>query len=294
MEKLLRGCGTALATPFRNGEVDFDAYRNLVRRQAEAGIHFLVPLGSTAETPCISDDEKVRLVQIAREEFQGKPIVAGAGSNSLDATLRTIKLLEPCNPDAFLIVVPFYNKPTQEGIYEYFKAVAASTSKPIVMYNVPGRTGTNMKASTALRLARDVSNIIAVKEASGNLNQIEHIIAGAPEGFSVLSGNDDQTFPIMACGGDGIISVASNAAPEQMAAFANAALAGDWDKAREWNYRLLDLFDNCFVESNPIPVKAGMAALGLCTAEMRLPLTEATAQTKEIMKATLDALNVRS
>ena len=290
----MRGCGTALATPFRNGEVDFEAYRNLVRRQAEAGIHFLVPLGSTAETPCLSDDEKVRLLQIAREEFPGKPIVAGAGSNSLDATLKTIKLLEPCNPDAFLIVVPFYNKPTQEGIYEYFKAVAASTSKPIVMYNVPGRTGTNMKASTALRLAHDVSNIIAVKEASGNLNQIEHIIAGAPEGFSVLSGNDDQTFPIMACGGDGIISVASNAAPEQMAAFVNAALAGDWDKAREWNYKLLDLFDNCFVESNPIPVKAGMAALGLCTAEMRLPLTEATAQTKEIMKATLDALNVRS
>jgi 4-hydroxy-tetrahydrodipicolinate synthase len=294
MEKLLRGCGTALATPFRDGAVDYDAYRNLVGRQAEAGIHFLVPLGSTAETPCLSDDEKVRLLQITREEFPGKPIVAGAGSNSLDATLRTIKLLEPCNPDAFLIVVPFYNKPTQEGIYEYFKAVAAATSKPIVMYNVPGRTGTNMKASTALRLAHDVSNIIAVKEASGNLNQIEHIIAGAPEGFSVLSGNDDQTFPIMACGGDGIVSVASNAAPEQMAAFVNAALAGDWDKAREWNYKLLDLFDNCFVESNPIPVKAGMAALGLCTAEMRLPLTEATAQTKEIMKATLDALNVKS
>jgi 4-hydroxy-tetrahydrodipicolinate synthase len=294
MEKLLRGCGTALATPFRNGEVDFDAYRNLVRRQAKAGIHFLVPLGSTAETPCLSDDEKVRLLQITREEFSGKPIVAGAGSNSLDATLKTIKLLEPCNPDAFLIVVPFYNKPTQEGIYEYFKAVAASTSRPIVMYNVPGRTGTNMKAPTALRLAHDVNNIIAVKEASGNLNQIEHIIAGAPDGFSVLSGNDDQTFPIMACGGDGIVSVASNAAPEQMAAFVNAALAGDWDKAREWNYKLLDLFDNCFVESNPIPVKAGMAALGLCTAEMRLPLTEATAQTKEIMKATLDALNVKS
>ena len=218
----------------------------------------------------------------------------GRGPNSLDATVKTIKLLEPLNPDAFLIVVPFYNKPTQEGLYEYFSAVAASTSKPIVMYNVPGRTGTNMKVATALKLAHEVKNIIAVKEASGDLKQIERIIAGAPSDFSVLSGNDDQTFPIMACGGDGVISVASNVAPSQMVSFVDAALSGDWKKAREWNYRLLDLFDNCFVESNPIPVKAGLAALSLCSAQMRLPLTEASEQTKEIMKATLDVLNVKS
>ena len=294
MEKLLKGCGTALATPFKNGAVDFDSYKKLVRRQAEAGIHFLVPLGSTAETPCLSDEEKVELLRITREEFPSKPVVAGAGSNSLDATVKTIKLLEPLNPDAFLIVVPFYNKPTQEGLYEYFSAVAASTSKPIVMYNVPGRTGTNMKVATALKLAHEVKNIIAVKEASGDLKQIERIIAGAPSDFSVLSGNDDQTFPIMACGGDGVISVASNVAPSQMVSFVDAALSGDWKKAREWNYRLLDLFDNCFVESNPIPVKAGLAALSLCSAQMRLPLTEASEQTKEIMKATLDVLNGKS
>ena len=268
MEKLLKGCGTALATPFKNGAVDFDSYKKLVRRQAEAGIHFLVPLGSTAETPCLSDEEKVELLRITREEFPSKPVVAGAGSNSLDATVKTIKLLEPLNPDAFLIVVPFYN--------------------------VPGRTGTNMKVATALKLAHEVKNIIAVKEASGDLKQIERIIAGAPSDFSVLSGNDDQTFPIMACGGDGVISVASNVAPSQMVSFVDAALSGDWKKAREWNYRLLDLFDNCFVESNPIPVKAGLAALSLCSAQMRLPLTEASEQTKEIMKATLDVLNVKS
>jgi 4-hydroxy-tetrahydrodipicolinate synthase len=162
------------------------------------------------------------------------------------------------------------------------------------MYNVPGRTGTNMKVATALKLAHEVKNIIAVKEASGDLKQIERIIAGAPSDFSVLSGNDDQTFPIMASGGDGVISVASNVAPSQMVSFVDAALSGDWKKAREWNYRLLDLFDNCFVESNPIPVKAGLAALSLCSAQMRLPLTEASEQTKEIMKATLEALNVKS
>lgn len=290
--KMLRGCGTALATPFaEDGSVDYDAYRTLVRRQMDAGIDFLVPLGSTAETPCLDDEEKCELLRIARELCPDRPVVAGAGTNSLSATLANIRMLEPYGPDAFLIVVPYYNKPTQDGIYEYFAAVAASTSKGIVAYNVPGRTGTNMTAATALRVA-SIPNVIAVKEASGNIAQIVDIIKGAPEGFSVLSGNDDQTWPLMACGADGVISVASNLAPRHMVGLTRTAAAGDMKKAMELNLELVPLYKNCFVESNPIPVKAGLECLGFCTAGMRMPLTEAVPSTKEIMKKTLEDLGV--
>lgn len=290
--KLLRGCGTALATPFRDGKVDYAAYRRLVERQVKAGVHFLVPLGSTAETPCLEDDEKVELLKVTRELCPDRPVVAGVGTNSLAATLRNIRLLEPCGPDAWLVVVPYYNKPTQEGMYEYFKAVAASTSKGIVMYNVPGRTGSDLKAETALRCARDVPNIIAVKEASGDLNQIQEIVRGAPEGFGVLSGNDDQTWPLLACGADGVVSVASNLAPGLIVEMVEAAGAEDMARARALNAKLMPLFRDCFVESNPIPVKAGLAALGFCTPDMRAPLTPATPATLRRMKDTLATLGV--
>ena len=207
----LKGCGTALATPFKNGKVDYEAYRTLVKRQVEAGIHFLVPLGSTAETPCLEDDEKCELLRITRELCPDRPVVVGVGTNSPVATIRNIRMLEPYGPDAYLVVVPYYNKPTQQGIYEYFSAIAASTAKGIVVYNVPGRTGTNMKAETTLKVA-GIPGVIAVKEASGNLDQIREVVNGRPEGFKVFSGNDDQTFPIMEYGGDGVISVASNLA----------------------------------------------------------------------------------
>ncbi len=289
MNKILKGCGTALVTPFKDGKVDYDAYRSLVMRQLAAGIHFLVPLGSTAETPCLEDEEKCELLRITRELCPDRPVVAGAGTNSLVQTIRTIKLLEPYGPDAFLIVVPYYNKPTQEGLVKYFREVAASTSKGIVVYNVPGRTGTNMRAATALRIA-EIPNVIAVKEASGDLNQIVNIIKDAPEGFSVLSGNDDQTWPLMACGADGVISVASNVAPAQMVELVEAAGSGDMKKAKELNLNLMPLFDNCFVESNPIPVKAGLAEMGLCTPQMRSPLTEAQPSTFEIIKRTIEGL----
>ncbi|MBQ6284032.1 MAG: 4-hydroxy-tetrahydrodipicolinate synthase, partial [Bacteroidales bacterium] len=211
----LKGCGTALATPFRGGKVDFEAYKRLVTRQVEAGIHFLVPLGSTAETPCLENDEKIELLRITRELCPDRSIVAGVGTNSPVATIKNIRLLEPYGPDAWLVVVPYYNKPTQQGLYEYFKAISESTDKGIILYNVPGRTGTNMTAETTLRLA-ELPGIIAVKEASGKLDQIEEIVRNRPEGFKVLSGNDDQTFPIMRFGGDGVISVASNVAPGLM------------------------------------------------------------------------------
>ena len=287
---IIRGCGTALVTPFRDGKVDFEAYGKMVRRQVEAGIDFLVPLGSTAETPCLEDDEKVELLRIARELCPDKPVVVGVGTNSPVATIRNIRLLEPLGPDAYLVVVPYYNKPTQEGIYRYFAHVAEATSKGIVAYNVPGRTGTNMKAATTLRVAT-IPNVIAVKEASGDLAQVKEVIDGRPEGFSVLSGNDDQTLQIISDGGDGVISVASNIAPGLMEEFVSAALGGDLAKAAELDRKLMPLYDGCFVESNPIPAKAGLSLLGLCTAEMRLPLTEAVPSTFDAMKRILADLD---
>ena len=287
---ILRGCGTALVTPFRDGKVDFEAYGKMVRRQVEAGIDFLVPLGSTAETPCLEDDEKVELLRIARKLCPDKPVVVGVGTNSPAATVRNIRLLEPFGPDAYLVVVPYYNKPTQEGIYRYFAHVAEATSKGIVAYNVPGRTGTNMKAATTLRVAT-IPNVIAVKEASGDLAQVKEVIDGRPEGFSVLSGNDDQTLQIISDGGDGVISVASNIAPGLMEEFVSAALGGDLAKAAELDRKLMPLYDGCFVESNPIPAKAGLSLLGLCTAEMRLPLTEAVPSTFDAMKRILADLD---
>ncbi|MDE5890853.1 MAG: 4-hydroxy-tetrahydrodipicolinate synthase, partial [Bacteroidales bacterium] len=201
---VLSGCGTALVTPFKDGAVDYQSYASLVERQVEAGIHFLVPLGSTAETPCLEDDEKLKVLELTREIAGDKTILAGVGTNSLKQTLRNMKLLGEHGADMFLVVVPYYNKPTARGQYEYFKAVASETDKPVILYNVPGRTGTNMTAETTLRLA-EIENIIAIKEASGDLGQIKAIIEGAPDGFSVLSGNDDQTVDIMKMGGAGVI-----------------------------------------------------------------------------------------
>ncbi len=287
----LSGCGTALITPFRNGEVDYEAFAHLVDRQVEAGIDFLVPLGTTGETPCLEDEERIRVLQTAKEHSGGLPVVVGGGTNSLKHTVRSMKMLEPHGVDAFLIVVPYYNKPTQEGQYLYFKAVAESTDKPVVLYNVPGRTGANMTAETALRLA-EIPNIVAVKEASGNREQIEEILRNAPEGFKVLSGNDDDTLWMMQQGGAGIISVASNVAPRQMAEFVGALKAADYERAARLNDDLTPLFTNCFVESNPIPAKAALAAMGLIDNEFRLPLVPAQQSTYDLIVRTVKDLGL--
>lgn len=286
-----KGLATALVTPFVDGEVDWKAFRNLVRRQVEAGVDFLVPLGSTAETPCLTDAEKVKILEIAREESNGLPIVAGAGSNSLTATVQNMRLLDGHGADAYLIVVPFYNKPTQEGLYQYFKAVAEETDRQVILYNVPGRTGTNMKKETTLRLA-EIPNITAVKEASGDIAQIIDIKRQAPEGFTVLSGNDDQTLPLMACGADGVISVASNVAPKQMKALTRAVAASDLKEAIRLNNSLMPLYHACFVESNPIPAKAALSLMGLCSDEMRLPLLTATESTRTLLADVLRKLEL--
>lgn len=287
----LSGCGTALITPFSHTEVDYEAYARLVDRQVEAGIDVLVPLGTTGETPCLEDDEKIRILQIAKEHSAGKPIMVGGGTNSLKHTQRSMQLLEPYGVDAFLIVVPYYNKPTQEGQYQYFKAVAESTDKPIVLYNVPGRTGSNMNAETTLRLA-EIPNITAIKEASGNRAQIEEILRNAPKDFQVLSGNDDDTLWMMENGGAGIISVASNIAPELMVRFVRAIQGSFFENAHRLNDMLTPLFRNCFVESNPIPAKAAMAAMGLIENEFRLPLVPATDKTYALMEQTVRDLGL--
>ena len=287
----LSGCGTALITPFSHTEVDYEAYARLVDRQVEAGIDVLVPLGTTGETPCLEDDEKIRILQIAKEHSAGKPIMVGGGTNSLKHTQRSMQLLEPYGVDAFLIVVPYYNKPPQEGQYQSFKAVAESTDKPIVLYNVPGRTGSNMNAETTLRLA-EIPNITAIKEASGNRAQIEEILRNAPKDFQVLSGNDDDTLWMMENGGAGIISVASNIAPELMVRFVRAIQGSFFENAHRLNDMLTPLFRNCFVESNPIPAKAAMAAMGLIENEFRLPLVPATDKTYALMEQTVRDLGL--
>lgn len=292
MDRLdLHGCGTALVTPFRDGKVDYGTFASLVDRQVEAGVHFLVPLGTTGETPCLEESEKERILEITIEHRKNLPVVVGGGSNSLLHTTESIRLLEKYSPDAYLIVVPYYNKPTQKGLYEYFKAVAGCTDKAIVLYNVPGRTGLNMTAETTLRLA-EIPNIVAVKEASGNYAQISEIIRNAPEGFNVLSGNDDETLSLMATGAKGIISVASNIVPDEMAALAEALLGGDMAEARRLHHRLSPLFRNCFIESNPIPVKSAMALMGLIENELRLPLVPASERTEAVLKTTLKELDL--
>ena len=288
---VLSGCGTALVTPFRDREVDYAAFSDMLDRQMAAGVHFLVPLGTTGETPCLEEEERIKILQLAKEKCPDRPVIVGGGTNSLAQTVRSMKLLEPYEPDAFLIVVPYYNKPTQEGIYEYFKAVADASDKPIVMYNVPSRTGVNMTAETALRLA-ETENIVAVKEASGNYAQISEIIRCAPEGFSVLSGNDDETLSLMATGAAGVISVASNIAPALMVRMTEALLSGNIPEARELHHRLTPLFRNCFIESNPVPVKAGLAAMGLLAEEFRLPLVPGTRKTYETMRRTIEELGL--
>lgn len=307
---MFTGCGTAMITPFKDGEVDFAAFESLVQRQLDAGMHFLVPLATTGEAPCLEKEEKLQLLARCREIVDahvlagGKrtPLLVGAGSNSLRQTVKNIEFFSPHGADAFLIVVPFYNKPTQRGQYEYFRAVAESTDKPIVIYNVPGRTGANMEAETCLKLAYEVPNIVAVKEASGKFTQVADILAGAPEDFSVLSGDDDLTMAFMTAGAKGVISVASNAFPEMMVNFVEAlgapSVCGDEVKtgsvdlvaAKRLYYRLRPFFSACFVESNPIPVKAALSAMGLISNELRLPLVPAQQSTMDLMKRLVDEL----
>jgi 4-hydroxy-tetrahydrodipicolinate synthase len=270
----LRGCGTALVTPFRtDGSVDEPALRSLVAWQVDSGIDFLVPCGTTGETPTLSREEWVRVIEIAIEVAAGRvPIVAGATSNATrDAVEKAKTVAAIPGVDAILTASPYYNKPTQEGQYQHFRAIAEAVHKPLILYNVPGRTGANLEPATLARLAQ-IPNIIGVKEASGNIGQIADTCAAVPEGFLVFSGDDAVTLPIIALGGVGIISVASNEIPAEMAQLTRAALANDWDKARRLHRKYLALMQANFIESNPLPVKAVLAMMGRIEEVYRLPL----------------------
>jgi len=286
------GCGTALITPFDDDyEIDWSSFGTLVRRQLDAGIDFLVPLGTTGETPCLEEYEKEKLLETTMALNDGKvPVVAGAGSNSTKKVIINISSLSKYNPDAFLVVVPYYNKPTQEGIFQHFKAISESTSTPLILYNIPGRTGVNMTVETTLRLA-ELGNIIAVKEASGSFEQISEIIRLAPDGFKVLSGNDDVTFPLMRTGGKGVISVASNIAPSPIVKMTALMSQGRTEEAAVLHHRLMPLFKACFVESNPIPVKSALALKGLVKNRLRLPLISSSEQTDRLMESIMEELS---
>ena len=288
---VLQGCGTALVTPFTpDGAVDYEAYARMVDRQVANGVHFLVPLATTGETPTLSAGEKTAIYQLVKEHAKGLPLMPGVGVNSLPDTLANIRLLEPLGADALLVVVPYYNKPTQQGQYEYFKAVAAETSLPIIIYNVPGRTGANMLPDTVIRLANEVPNIRGIKEASGNYDQVSEIIRRAPEGFTVLSGDDDMTLAFMATGAHGVISVASNIAPKEVTQMVEAMQRGELEAARKLHHRLFPLFKACFVESNPIPAKAALEQLGVIGGTVRLPLAPASDATRALMQKVLGEL----
>jgi 4-hydroxy-tetrahydrodipicolinate synthase len=267
------GVGTALITPFTStGALDEAAVRRLARRQINAGIHFLVPCGTTGEVPTLSDDEKRTVVEIVVDEAGGKvPVLAGAGGYDTREIVHAAAMMKAAGADGLLSVTPYYNKPTPEGLYQHYKAIADSTDLPIIVYNVPGRTGVNVDPATLARLAT-IPGIVGVKEASGNVQQMAEILRAVPDDFIVLSGDDALTVPLMAIGGRGIISVASNEIPAEMVQMTEAAAAGDFRTARLIHQKLLPLLVGNFVESNPGPVKFAMAAMGLCELSYRLPM----------------------
>ena len=289
----LRGCGTALVTPFQaNGELDETAMRRLVRRQLEEGIDFLVACATTGESPVLTAEEQARIVQITLEEAGGKvPVIAAAGGNNTRRVCEQVRQVERLGVDGILSTSPYYNKPTQEGIYQHYRAVAQSTRLPIVVYNVPGRTGSNIEPSTLVRLA-EIPNILGVKEASGNVVQIGEILRRVPARFRVISGDDSLTLPVMAMGACGVISVASNVVPREMADLVSLANRGDFGAARRLHFHLLPLMQVLFIESSPIPVKAALAALGLLQPIYRLPLVPMQPETHAKLLKVLEDLEL--
>jgi 4-hydroxy-tetrahydrodipicolinate synthase len=282
MRKTFTGVGTALITPFtRSGALDEAATRTLARRQVAAGIHFLVPCGTTGESPTLTADERRRVVEISVEEASGRALVlAGAGGYDTREVVEAARAMEKAGAHGILSVTPYYNKPTPEGLVQHYKAVAGAVSVPVVLYNVPGRTGCNIDPATLVRLTA-IPNVVGVKEASGNITQMAEICRAVPPEFLVLSGDDAITLPLMAIGGRGVISVASNEVPAEMVQMVEAAERGDFETARRWHQKLLPLMQINFVESNPGPVKFMMAAMGLCEEAFRLPMVPPGAAARE-------------
>jgi 4-hydroxy-tetrahydrodipicolinate synthase len=293
MRNRFTGVGTALITPFRqDGSLDEAAVKRLVRRQLDAGIHFVSPCGTTGEAPTLSHREKLRINELVVEEVNGQvPVLAGAGGYDTREVIELARDLEKVGVDGILSVTPYYNKPTQEGLYQHFRAIADGTRLPIMLYNVPGRTGVNMEPKTVARLA-GIPNIVAVKEACGNVVQMSEIVAATPDEFLLLSGDDPLTVATMAVGGVGVVSVGSFDAPAEMVQIVELCEKGDYVAARKLHHWLLPLIQVNFVESNPIPCKAAMAAMGLIEESYRLPLVPPSAATREKVTGVLQQLKL--
>jgi 4-hydroxy-tetrahydrodipicolinate synthase len=293
MRRQFTGCGTALVTPFtRDGSLDEAGVSRLAKRQIEAGIHFLVPCGTTGEVPTLTDREQVRTVELIVAEAKGRvPVLAGAGGYNTHEVIEAGKRMKTAGADGILSVTPYYNKPTPEGLYQHYNAIADAVGLPIVVYNVPGRTGCNVDPATLVRLST-IPQVIAVKEASGNMTQMAEICGSVPDDFIVLSGDDALTLPLMAIGGRGIISVASNEIPAEMSRMVELAERGDFAGARALHTKLLPLLMVNFIESNPIPVKSAMASMGLLEEVYRLPMVPPRPASKQKIEAVLHSLGV--
>jgi 4-hydroxy-tetrahydrodipicolinate synthase len=290
---MFTGCGTALVTPFRGDQsLDEETLRKLVRRQIGAGINFLVPCGTTGESPTLTRAEHLRVVEITLEEAKGKvPVLAGAGGYNTHEVVELARELEAMGADGILSVTPYYNKPTPEGLYHHYKAIAGAIRIPIIVYSIQGRTGINVEPATLARLA-EIQNIAGVKEASGNIAQMANILHLLPSDFTVLCGDDAITIPLMSLGGRGVISVVSNQIPGEMAHLAQACLRGDFETARQIQRRYLPLMNVNFIEANPIPVKAAMAMMGLLEPVYRLPMCPAGEASLRRIEAVLEAVGL--
>ncbi len=292
MSDMFKGTATALITPFeRNGDIDEQGLRDLVDFQESMGIDAIVACGSTGESATLNHAEHLRVIEIVIDQAKRAKVIAGTGSNSTQEAIDLSVRSADMGADYSLSVSPYYNKPTQEGIYQHFKAISEACDLPIILYNVPSRTGSNMLAETTLRLA-ELPNIVGMKEASGDMVQVMSILAERPEGFSLLSGEDPLTFAMMALGGDGVISVTSNCAPKQMMQMVNAALKGDFDSARDMHFRLMPLFGALFLEPNPIPVKAAMRMIGQPAGALRMPLSDMGKQNEKLLKDTMASVGI--
>ena len=284
----LNGAFTALITPFRERKVDEEAYRELIEWQIQEGIDGLVPCGTTGESAVLSHEEHVAVVRMCIEQVKGRvPVIAGAGSNSTQETVDLARNIKQAGADAILVVTPYYNKPTQEGLYQHFKTLAAEVSIPTVAYNVPGRTGVNLAPATMARIYKDIPEVIGVKEATANLIQLSDILELCDSEFILLSGDDFTVLPTLSIGGKGVISVVSNIIPRDMQGLCAAVAAGNREKARELHYRMQPLCRACFLETNPAPVKAALGMIGKCDPMPRLPLVPLLPENREKMKKTL-------
>ncbi len=290
----LKGMGVALITPFKEDEsVDYTALNRLVDYQLQNGTDYLVVLGTTAETPTLTPEEQKEIVQIVVSKVKRQiPIVLGVGGNNTRAVVEKLKNDDFTGIDAILSVVPYYNKPSQEGIYQHYKAIAEATRLPIILYNVPGRTGVNMTAETTLRLARDFDNVVAIKEASGNITQMDDIIKNKPKNFDVISGDDGITFPLVTLGAIGVISVIGNAFPKEFSRMVRLALSGDYESALTIHHRFTELFELLFVDGNPAGVKSMLNMMGYIENKLRLPLIPTRITTYEKIRGVLQQLNI--